>query len=124
VRYLVAAVAVGLAAVGILALRDATISTHQAVTPESRTELVLRVRSHGGEAGQTLAEMAEAIILSCRLEVHSDLAEPIQDLGGGRFRAVLRPSLDASDRRQLRGCLEDWSIDHVRADVSVLGSLD
>jgi hypothetical protein len=123
-RALAAVVAAGLGAIGILALRDATLSTHEAVSTESRTELVLRVQSHGEEAGQTLVEMAEAIILGCRLEVHSDLVEPIQELSGGRFRAVLRPSMDTSDRRQFRGCLEDWSIDHARAEVAVLGSLD
>jgi hypothetical protein len=30
---------------------------------------------------------------------------------------VLEPTLDATNERQLRGCLEDWTIDHVRLDV-------
>ena len=53
----------------------------------------------------------EALLLSCRLEVHSDLASPIRDEGGGRFRVTLVPAPDETDRRQLRGCLEDWTID-------------
>jgi hypothetical protein len=30
---------------------------------------------------------------------------------------VLQPALDETNRKQLRGCLEDWTIDSVRADV-------
>jgi hypothetical protein len=37
--------------------------------------------------------------------------------GDGRFRAVFQPALDESDSKQLRGCLEDWTIDSLRAEV-------
>jgi hypothetical protein len=32
--------------------------------------------------------------------------------------------MDDTDQRQFRGCLEDWSIDHVRTDVERLEPLD
>lgn len=101
---------------GVLALREATLSTHgEAVAP--RIELVVSGRTEGGEATQTLYEMVEAQILTCRLEVSSDLVGPVEDLGGGRFRAVLAPSLDETNRKQFRGCIEDWVIDHVQLQV-------
>jgi hypothetical protein len=99
-----------------LALRDATLSTHQSVPPGSRIELVVDARTKGGEIGQTLSEMVEAQVLLCRLEVSSDLVGDVEAMGLGRYRAVLAPSMDESNRRQFRGCLEDWVLDHVRLD--------
>ena len=55
----------------------------------SQIELVVSAQTEGGEHDQTLAEMVEAQLLTCRLEVKSDLAGPIEPLGDGRFRAVL-----------------------------------
>jgi hypothetical protein len=110
--------AVGLA-VGVVAvffLREATLSTHEPVEARE-TELVVSAKTKGGERDQTLDEMVEAQVLACRLEVASDVAGPIESLGDGRYRAVLAPALDETNRRQFRGCLEDWVIDHVQLDV-------
>ena len=106
---------VGIAAV--LALREATLSTHQPVADDSRTRIVLEAETEGGEVGQDLEEMVEAILLTCRLEVSSDIAEPTITHGRGVFEAELQPALDHTNARQLRGCLEDWTIDHLRVDV-------
>jgi hypothetical protein len=110
--------AVGLAigVVAVLALREATLSTHEAVAARE-VEVVVSARTAGGEEGQTLAEMVEAQLLTCRLEVTSDFAGPIESLGDGRFRAVLVPALDQTNRRQFRGCVEDFVIDHLQIDV-------
>jgi hypothetical protein len=116
-KYLGALIGVGIAVVAVVMLRDATLSTHQEVDPDSRIELVLHVRTNSAEAGQTVDEMAEAQLLTCRLEVSSDPITPLEDLGDGQFRVVLSPSMDETDQRQFRGCLEDWVIDHVQADV-------
>ena len=106
--------AVGVAAV--LALREATLSTHEPVAGTG-IELVVSARTRGGERNQTLPEMVEAQLQTCRLEVTSDLAGPIEPLGDGRFRAVLRPAMDETNRRQFRGCVEDFMIDHVQINV-------
>jgi len=124
----VARVALGLlglalGAVGVSALREATMSTHQRVSPTSRVEVVVSARSEGAERDQTLAELVEALVLTCRLEVASDVDGAIEALGSDRFRFVLVPSLDQTNRRQFRGCVEDWTIDQVRADVVSLTEL-
>jgi hypothetical protein len=106
-----------IAGVGLLALRDATLTTHQPVDPHSTIELVVEARAHGAEPGQSLAEMVEALVLTCRLQVSSDLDGPIHSEGNGLFRATLSPSMDRSDQRQFRGCIEDWTIDHLKVDV-------
>ena len=110
------AVGLGIGVVAVLALREATLTTHADVVPPS-TELVVAADVKGGEPGQTVAEMVEAVVLACRLEVASDVDGAIEPLGGDRFRLSLVPGLDESNRRQLRGCLEDWVVDHVRLDV-------
>jgi hypothetical protein len=116
---------VGLAigVVGILALREATLSTHQEVAGRGM-ELIVSARTHGGEQGQSLAEMVEAQLLTCRLEVTSDLEGPIESLGDGRFRAVLVPAMDQTNRRQFRGCVEDFVTDHLQIDVNQLEAID
>ncbi len=113
--------AIGIA--GVLALRAATLSTHEEVDAR-QTVLVVSARTRGGEPGQNLAEMVEAQLLTCRLEVTSDLAGPIEPLGDGRFRAVLEPAMDRSNRRQFRGCVEDFITDHLQIDVLELESID
>lgn len=114
--------AVGLVAgvLGVGALREATLSTHEPVPGDSRVELVVSADSRGREPGQTLAEMVEAQIAVCRLEVNSDVVGAIEAVGDGRYRAVLAPAMDETNRRQFRGCLEDWTVDHVRLDVVTL----
>ena len=61
--------------------------------------------------------MIEALVLTCRLEVPADLTGPIRHQGGGQFLFTLGPSLDKTDRRQFRGCIEDWTIDQILVDV-------
>ena len=119
-KFIAAIVGVVVLAVGVLSLRDATLSTHQPMDPDSRIELILHVRTKGGEARQTVDEMAEAQILTCRLEVSADPVTALEDLGDGRFRSILSPSMDDTDQRQFRGCLEDWVIDHVQTSVERL----
>ncbi len=111
-----ALLAVGLAA-AVVGLRDATMSTHQPAAANSEVVIVVRSSTHGAEPGQTLAELTEALLIVCRLEVTSDPVGPLEDLGESRFRTVLQPALDQSNRRQFEGCVEDWQVDHLRVDV-------
>jgi hypothetical protein len=112
-------IGLGVGIVGVLALREATLSTHEPVRGRGM-ELVVHAKTKGGEEGQTLSEMVEAQLLSCRLEVSSDLDGPIERLGDGRFRVMLVPAMDETDRKQFRGCVHDWIIDHVQMGVEQL----
>jgi len=116
---------VGLAAgaLGVIALREATMSTHSPVPPDSRVELVVEAASRGGDESQTVQERVDAQVRACRLEVASDLVGRMEPVGDGRYRGVLAPAMDETDRRQFRGCLEDWVIDNVRLDIEVLRDL-
>lgn len=123
-KYLAAAVGLTALVVAVVLLRAATLSTHQRIEPDSRIELIMQVSTHGREQGQTPGEMAEAQLLTCRLEVSSDPIGPLEDLGDGRFRVVLSPSMDKTNQRQFRGCLEDWTIDQMRTDVERLAPIE
>jgi hypothetical protein len=115
-RVVLGLIGLGIGVVGVLALREATLSTHQRVAGRGM-ELVVSAKTKGGEKSQTLSEMVEAQLLTCRLEVNTDLDGRIEPLGSGRFRAELALALDQTNRRQFRGCLEDWIVDHLRVDV-------
>jgi hypothetical protein len=106
--------------VAVLLLREATLSTHEEVVGAREVELVVSAQSKDAEATQTLPEMVEAQILTCRLEVNADVEGPIESLGDGRYRAVLVPAMDETDRKQFRGCLEDWIVDHLQLNVEEL----
>jgi hypothetical protein len=118
--------AVGVAAgvVGVGALREATLSTHHPVPEGSRVELVVSAEARGAEPGQALVELVDAQVRQCRLEVTSDVVGGVETLGPGRFRFVLAPAMDETNRRQFRGCLEDWTADHVLLDVEALDDID
>ena len=110
----VVGLALGLGAV--LALREATLSTHQAVPPDSSVEFVVHSRVNRGERS-SLDTMTESLVRLCELEVAPEIDGPVEDLGDDRFRFVLRPALDDTDRTQFRGCVEDWKIDNLLVDV-------
>lgn len=116
-------VGLALGALAVLSLREATLSTHQPVPPDSRTEVVVDVDTRHRERGQTPTELIEALLLSCRLEVSSDYVDGVEQIGESRYRAVLNPALDQTNRRQYRGCVEDWTLDQVQADVIRLEDL-
>ena len=117
VRVALGGIGLALGVGAVFALREATLSTHQPVQPGSQVEVVVSARTHGGEPTQRLDEMVEAQLLTCRLEVNSDFAGPIEALGDDAFSAVLTPALDETDRRQFKGCVEDFIIDHLQIDV-------
>ncbi|HWC67025.1 MAG TPA: hypothetical protein VG478_03090 [Acidimicrobiales bacterium] len=116
-RVLLGAVGLGVGFAAVWALREATLSTHDAVPAGAQTEVLVRADTHGGEPTQQLSEMVEAQVLTCRLEVNSDVVGVLRDEGDGRFSATLAPAMDHTNRRQFKGCLEDFIIDHVQIEV-------
>jgi hypothetical protein len=122
IEVLLAALGIAIGVVGVVALRAATLTTHEKFAPDSRMEVV--VAGHiKGEAGKRLDETVEAQIQGCRLQVGSRVLGKVEPEGDGRYRAVLAPSMDRANRRKFRGCLHDWRIDRFRLDVIRLTEL-
>lgn len=111
------AVAFVAAGVGITAMADATMSRHRTMPPGSATLVVADARTKG-IAEHSLATMARALFLTCRLEVEADVVEESFRMDDdGRFEGLLGPALDESDERQLHGCLEDARVDNLQVEV-------
>ncbi|HEY8058450.1 MAG TPA: hypothetical protein VID94_06850 [Acidimicrobiales bacterium] len=112
-----------LGGLAVSALREATLSTHQTIAASSTVEVVVEVESEGRERNQSESEMIDALFLICRLEVNSDLVGEVEPLpprpddDDPLYRAVLQPAMDQTNRRQFRGCLEDWTLDQLLVDV-------
>ena len=72
VKVLLGVVGLAIGVLGVLSLREATLSTHGRVDRDSQVEIVLQAESNRAEPNQTLPEMVDALLLTCRLEVSSD----------------------------------------------------
>ncbi len=116
-RLVLGALGLALGAVLVFGLREATLSTHQRVPPDSRLEVVLEVETRGEEPTQTSEEITDALVATCRLEINSDPVGPVEQVGPDLFRFVIQPTLDETNKRQFRGCIEDWTVDHLLVDV-------
>jgi hypothetical protein len=104
---------------GVHLLREATMSTHYETGADTRLVVVVEASSNRAEPGTTLEELAEAQVSTCVLEVSTNRdgdVERVPDTDD-RFSVALRPSLDSTDRKQYEGCVEDWSVDHLRLRV-------
>lgn len=121
---LVAAAFVVLLGVGIFFLREATMSVHRDVPDASHLDVWV--------SGDTLVEedpalrltrshvslcAAEAVPFSelTAFEETDAVSDPAAELPVFRFR--IEPGADDPDRAQLRGCLEDLRVRHLRLNV-------
>lgn len=104
---------------GVYLLREATMSTHDGTGADSRLVVVVEASSNRAEPGVTLEHLAEALLNTCALEVSRTIDDPVEPVAGtdDRFAVSLEPALDSTDRKQYQGCLEDWSVDHLRLHV-------
>jgi hypothetical protein len=116
VRIAVALVALALVGGSVWQLRSATMSRHVVMDPDSRLSVTLDAELRRSETGRSLDAMVTAKASMCRLEVATSVGQ-LQGGSDGRFRLVLQPSLDDTDRVQFRGCMEDWNVDHLLVDV-------
>lgn len=118
-RLLVPVLAVVALGVGIAAMREATQSRHEVMPPGSSVRIVLEPHSKRPEGSQRTSSVVTAHLAFCQLEVGSRMEgdpevvsrEPL------RYSVVMAPALDSTDRKQFRGCVEDWIVDNHRIDV-------
>ena len=105
------------AVAGIDWLADLTQNRPDPELPGSRSEVVLdvTVRHHWSPAE---LNTAQGLWGACQHTAFRRLVEPgIMEVGEGRFRVVTEPSLGDNAWRRLKGCLEDITVDRVKADI-------
>ena len=113
VLLLVAAAALALA---IDALADLTQDRPDRVLPGSKSEVVLEVDSR--DRGGSALLSAQGLWGACQGTVRHRLVEPgLVELSEGRFRLQTEPALGEHSWRRLQGCLEDTTLDRVKAHV-------
>ncbi|WNV77660.1 hypothetical protein [Geodermatophilus sp. DSM 44513] len=119
-RGLLALLAAVVVVPGMLLLR-AELMTVEVEQPEgSYTDVVVAAYVRGEDPG-VREEMVRGLVSTCRLLVNADVvAESFRTVEPGVFAFRLRPGIDEFDRRELRGCLSDLRVQHLRADVRVL----
>lgn len=116
-RALVLLVLVVVVLVGVDVLGDMTQNRPDPIAPGSRSEIVLVVTERS-RPGPARFEAAEALWFACRPAAWRRVVDPgLIDIGDGRFRIVTEPALGEHAWRRLQGCLEDMTIDRVRARV-------
>ena len=98
------------------ALGDMTQNRPDRPRPGSQSEIVLTVEGRGRQT--PMEKAAESLWGACQGTVSQGLAQPGPvEIGPGRVRLVTEPALGDHDWRRLRGCLEDATVDLVRARV-------
>ena len=110
---LVAALALAL---GVDGLADLTQDRPDHVIPGSRSEIVLDLQSR--DRGGSAMLSAQGLWGACQGTVHHRLAEPgVIEVTDSRFRLFTEPALGEHSWRRLQGCLEDTTLDKVKAHV-------
>ncbi len=101
---------------GIDTLADLTQDRPDRVVPGSRSEIILEVSSRDRTGSDRLS--AQGLWGACQGTVRQRLVEPgVVELGAGRFLLTTEPSLGEHSWRRLQGCLEDATLDRVKAHV-------
>lgn len=108
----VAVVTVG----GIDALADLTQTRPDPRKPNSRSEVILEVRTRDPRVSKRFA--AEALWGACQSTARRTVIEPgMQAIGEARFRIVVQPALGRHARDRLTGCLQDLTIEEILGTV-------
>jgi hypothetical protein len=112
---LLLAAALGLA-LAVDGLADLTQDRPDRVVAGSRSEILLDLQSR--DRGGSALLSAQGLWGACQGTVHHRLAEPgVIEVSDGRFRLVTEPALGEHSWRRLQGCLEDTTLDKVKAHV-------
>ena len=110
---LVAALALAL---GVDGLADLTQDRPDRTLAGTRSEIVLALQSR--DRGGSALLSAQGLWGACQGTVRHRLAEPgVIEIAEGRFRLVTEPALGEHSWRRLQGCLEDTTLDKVKAHV-------
>ncbi|HJV08817.1 MAG TPA: hypothetical protein VJ653_04025 [Acidimicrobiales bacterium] len=115
-RTLLLVLAIAALGLGIDALADLTQDRPDRLVPGSRSEIVLEVDSR--DRGGSALLSAQGLWGACQGTVRHRLVDPgVVEVSDGRFRFETEPALGEHSWRRLQGCLEDTTLDRVKARV-------
>lgn len=107
-----------LGAAGLHELADETRNEEDVREPGSVSEVVIGVRTRGMDTDLA----AQALWAACHPTVSfADVVTPLAPVAvagqADRYSVRVTPALGENDRRRLRGCLEDGTVDRVWGDA-------
>ena len=115
-RAVAVVVAVAALVAGLDVLADLTQDRPDRIAAGSRSEIVLDVRHRSVDPAEL--RTAQGLWGACQGTVWQQLTEPgVVGLGGGRYLLTTAPAVGEHAWRRLQGCLEDMTVDRVRARV-------
>ena len=115
-RLVVVVLAVAGLAAGLDVLADLTQDRPDKIPAGSRSEIVLDVRHRSTEPAEVRS--AQGLWGACQGTVWQRITDPgVVELAGGRFLVTTSPAVGEYAWRRLQGCLEDMTVDRVRAEV-------
>lgn len=116
-RAVLVILAVAAITLGVDTLGDLTQDRPDRIVPGSRSEVVLDVESR--DRGGSALLSAQGLWGACQGTVHHRLVAPpgVVEVAEGRFRLMTEPALGEHSWRRLQGCLEDTTLDRVKAQV-------
>ncbi len=115
-RLVLVALAVVTIAAGVDSLADLTQDRPDRVLPGTRSEIVLDIDSR--ERGGSALRSAQGLWGACQGTVRNRTVEPGPvEVSEGRFRVFTAPAIGEHSWRRLQGCLEDTTLDRVKAHV-------
>lgn len=107
-----AAVVAAVVLAGLYVLRANTMSREQAAAdPGARLVVEFTVQTKR-LPDHELPFVAGSIFDACRLQAEAGLRQELSRVSRDRFRAVLTPAPNQTDRKQLAGCLTDVTLPH------------
>jgi hypothetical protein len=116
-RALLAVVLLLAGAAAVDQLGDSFQSRADHMSPDSRSEITLRVSADDYKGDP--AQAADAIVAACRGSVRNRVLDDpgVVEVEPGTYRFSVQPGLGKNNRVKLVGCLQDLTIDRIQASV-------
>lgn len=123
-RVIVTVVLVAAGVVAVELLADLTQTRGDRTPQDSRSEVVIEVASR--DYKRDLDTGAENLIWACAGTTASDILDDpgVVPLDDGHYVFTVEPALGVENRRKMRGCLEDFTIDRLSGTVVSIDVVD
>lgn len=108
-------VVLAVASAGLFALREETMSRETMDADRGALLIVEFEVKAKSLPNHELSAVASSLFNACRLQAQAGLERPLTQVSADRFRAVLTPAPNETDRKQLGGCLSDLMLSHTRS---------
>lgn len=101
-RTVAATVGAVVVVVGVVLLREQTMTRDEPPVPGTATEVVVCAATRDREPAATVTELTRALVLTCRLEVDAEPVSDLERMTAGRHQYRVWPPIRRRSSRALR----------------------